>query len=85
MLSVDIGAGFASVGLLSTRGILGYAGWRWLFLIKGAFTLIRDVPQNGGMFNRHGLSVCQIWECTKDYDTWPLYALGLLFGIPKYP
>ncbi|XXG95296.1 hypothetical protein Hte_001557 [Hypoxylon texense] len=121
---VDIGVGFAAVGLLSMRGILGYEGWRWLFLIEGAFTfsigiasfflmpqspartkswwnpkgyftakeekiivnsVIRDDPQKGGMFNRQGLSVKQIWECTKDYDMWPLYALGLLFGLPKYP
>lgn len=37
------------------------------------------------MFNRQGLSVKQIWESVKDYDMWPLYALGLLFGLPKYP
>lgn len=37
------------------------------------------------MYNRQGLSVKQIWECSKDYDMWPLYALGLLFGLPKYP
>lgn len=37
------------------------------------------------MFNRQGLSVKQIWQCTKDYDMWPLYILGLLFGLPKYP
>jgi hypothetical protein len=37
------------------------------------------------MFNRQGLSVQQIWHCVKDYDMWPLYALGLLFGLPKYP
>lgn len=37
------------------------------------------------MYNRQGLSVGQIWKCSKDYDMWPLYALGLLFGIPKYP
>lgn len=37
------------------------------------------------MFNRQGLSVGQIWKCTKDYDMWPLYGLGLLFGLPKYP
>ncbi|KAI1459662.1 MFS general substrate transporter [Annulohypoxylon moriforme] len=121
---VDIGVGFSAVGLLQMRGILGYAGWRWLFLIEGAFTfligvfsfflmpqcpaktkswwnpkgyftekeqkiivnsVIRDDPQKGGMFNRQGLSVKQIWKCSKDYDMWPLYALGLLFGLPKYP
>ncbi|KAH7074720.1 major facilitator superfamily transporter [Paraphoma chrysanthemicola] len=121
---VDIGVGFAAVGLLSMRGILGYEGWRWLFLIEGAFTflvgllsfflmpqcptrtkswwnpkgyftekeqkiivnsVIRDDPQKGGMYNRQGLSVRQIWKCSKDYDMWPLYALGLLFGLPKYP
>ncbi|KAK1656833.1 major facilitator superfamily domain-containing protein [Colletotrichum godetiae] len=121
---VDIGVGFAAVGLVSMRGILGYEGWRWLFLIEGAFTfcvglcsfflmpqcpaktkswwnpkgyfnekeekiivnsVIRDDPQKGGMYNRQGLSVKQIWECSKDYDMWPLFALGLLFGLPKYP
>ncbi|OJJ59265.1 hypothetical protein ASPSYDRAFT_178609 [Aspergillus sydowii CBS 593.65] len=122
---VQIVTGFAAVGLLSMRGVLGYAGWRWMFLIdanlcivlvgvasfflmpqcpaktkswwnpKGYFNekeekiivngVIRDDPQKGGMYNRQGLSVRQIWECTKDYDMWPLYALGLLFGLPKYP
>ncbi|KAK2038774.1 major facilitator superfamily transporter [Colletotrichum somersetense] len=121
---VDIVVGFAAVGLVSMRGILGYEGWRWLFLVEGAFTftiglasfflmpqcpaktkswwrpkgyftekeekiivnsVIRDDPQKGGMYNRQGLSVRQIWECSKDYDMWPLYALGLLFGLPKYP
>ncbi|KAK7407842.1 hypothetical protein QQX98_010013 [Neonectria punicea] len=121
---IDIGVGFAAVGLVSMRGILGYEGWRWLFLIEGAFTfligvasfflmpqcptrtkswwkpkgyfneketkiivnsVIRDDPQKGGMYNRQGLSVRQVWECSKDYDMWPLYALGLLFGLPKYP
>ncbi|KAF1358946.1 MFS general substrate transporter [Lizonia empirigonia] len=121
---VDIGVGFAAVGLVSMRGILGYEGWRWLFLIEGMFTftigllsfflmpqcptrtkswwnpkgyfnekeqkiivnsVIRDDPHKGGMYNRQGLSVGQIWKCSKDYDMWPLYALGLLFGIPKYP
>nr|XP_036580087.1 allantoate permease [Colletotrichum truncatum]KAF6787843.1 allantoate permease [Colletotrichum truncatum] len=121
---VDIGVGFAAVGLLSMRGILNYEGWRWMFLIEGCFTflvgilsfflmpqcpartkswwnpkgyfeekevkiivnsVIRDDPQKGGMYNRQGLSVGQIWKCAKDYDMWPLYALGLLFGLPKYP
>jgi hypothetical protein len=35
---VEIAIGFAAVGMLSMRGMLGYAGWRWLFLIEGAFT-----------------------------------------------
>ncbi|KAI0528189.1 major facilitator superfamily transporter [Xylaria bambusicola] len=121
---VDIGVGFAAVGLLSLRGVLGYAGWRWLFLVEGLFTfligiasfflmptspaktkswwnpkgyftekeekiivnsVIRDDPGKAGMHNRQGLTVGQIWKCAKDYDMWPLYALGLLFGIPKYP
>jgi hypothetical protein len=47
--------------------------------------VIRDDPGKGGMHNREPLTVRQIWECIKDYDMWPLYALGLLFGIPKYP
>jgi hypothetical protein len=37
---VDIGVGFAAVGLLSMRGILGYEGWRWMFLIEGLFTFL---------------------------------------------
>ncbi|KAI1373311.1 MFS general substrate transporter [Hypoxylon crocopeplum] len=115
---VYIGVGFSAVGLLSMRGILGYEGWRWLFLIEGAdfdivlvgiasFFLMPQSPartkswwkpkgyfnekeekiivNSGGMYNRQGLSVKQIWECAKDYDMWPLYALGLLFGLPKYP
>ncbi|KAI0161970.1 major facilitator superfamily transporter [Xylariaceae sp. FL1272] len=117
---VSIATGFLAVGLLSLRGYLGYAGWRWLFLVefavgigsfflmptspartkswwnpKGYFndkevkiivnSVIRDDPAKAGMHNRQGLTVGQIWKCAKDYDMWPLYALGLLFGIPKYP
>jgi hypothetical protein len=47
--------------------------------------VIRDDSQKGGMYNRQGLSLKQIWVCAKDYDMYPLYALGLLFGLPKYP
>ncbi|KAK1984488.1 major facilitator superfamily transporter [Colletotrichum cereale] len=113
---VDIGVGFAAVGLVSMRGILGYEGWRWLFLVEGAFTftiglasffLMPQCPAKTkswwkpkGYFtekeekiivNSEGGHVQparplrQIWECSKDYDMWPLFALGLLFGIPKYP
>ena len=37
------------------------------------------------MHNRQGLTVKQIWHCAKDYNMWPLYMLGLLFGLPKSP
>jgi hypothetical protein len=47
--------------------------------------VIRDDPQKAGMHNRQGLTVGQIWKCAKDYTMWPLYLLGLLFGLPKYP
>lgn len=47
--------------------------------------VIRDDPQKAGMHNRQGLHLKQIWKCAKDYDMWPLYILGLLFGLPKYP
>lgn len=47
--------------------------------------MIRDDPDKGGMHNRQGLSLRQIWNCAKDYDMWPLYILGFLFGIPAGP
>ncbi|GAA5850520.1 hypothetical protein JCM8547_001901 [Rhodosporidiobolus lusitaniae] len=34
---------FLAVGLLKMRGIGGYAGWRWMFLIEGLFTLLIGV------------------------------------------
>lgn len=35
---VDIIGGFSAVGLLQMRGVGGYPGWAWLFMIEGAFT-----------------------------------------------
>ncbi|TIB73041.1 hypothetical protein E3Q24_01413 [Wallemia mellicola] len=36
----DLVTAFLSVGLLEMRGILGYEGWRWMYLIEALITLI---------------------------------------------
>lgn len=37
MTAADIVAAFLAYGLLHMRGVLGYAGWRWLFLIEASW------------------------------------------------
>ncbi|EPQ53585.1 MFS general substrate transporter [Gloeophyllum trabeum ATCC 11539] len=115
---------FIAFGVLHMRGILGKAGWRWLFLIEGLITLIigvltffmmppsptqtktwyrpngwfnereeticvtrvlRDDPTKGDMHNREGLTLKRLWKAACDYDLWPLYILGVMFGIPIGP
>lgn len=110
-------------GILRMRGIHGMAGWRWLFLLEGLFTLLiglfafqlmvpsavqtknklfkkgwftereekivvnrvlRDDPSKGDMHNRQPLSPKQLWKSLTDYDLWPVYFLGLIFGIPTH-
>ncbi|GAA5840706.1 hypothetical protein JCM9279_007409 [Rhodotorula babjevae] len=116
--------GFAAVGLLKMRGVLGHAGWRWMFLIEGLFTLIigialffllapspsqtkaawrpngiftdreakiavmriiRDEPQKATMHNRQPLTLKLLWRSAKDYDLYPMYALGVIFGLAGVP
>ena len=120
----DLLAPLMSFGILRMRGLGGYAGWRYLFLIEGLFTLviglfsfvmmpaaptktktwfwrngwftereeeimvnrvIRDDPGKGGMHNRQGLTLKALWKSLLDYDLWPLYLVGLTFGLPSYP
>lgn len=42
MVFADIFAAFSAFGLLHMRGVLGYSGWRWLFLIE-----VRDLSCSG--------------------------------------
>jgi hypothetical protein len=36
----EIVTSFLGAGLLQMRGVLGYAGWRWMFLLEGLATLV---------------------------------------------
>ncbi|PPQ65118.1 hypothetical protein CVT24_003009 [Panaeolus cyanescens] len=47
--------------------------------------ILRDDPTKGDMHNREGLSLKRLWQAFCDFDLWPLYAIGLLFGIPASP
>ncbi|KAK0726823.1 major facilitator superfamily domain-containing protein [Lasiosphaeria miniovina] len=40
MVFADIFAAISAFALLHMRGVLGYSGWRWLFLVEGLITLI---------------------------------------------
>lgn len=111
-------------GLLHMRGINGWAGWQWMFLVEGLITLciglasffmmpasavqtktwfrpngwftdrevsivvnrvLRDDPSKGDMHNREAITPKRLWETLKDYDLWPLYAIGLVAYIPQTP
>jgi hypothetical protein len=37
------------------------------------------------MHNRQAITPKLLWKSLKDYDMWPIYALGLTFGIPAGP
>ncbi|KAJ4468859.1 allantoate permease [Lentinula aciculospora] len=120
----SIVSSFIAFGVLRMRGVLGRAGWRWLFLVEGLITfsigvatffrmppsptqsrtwfrpngwftkreeiimvtrILRDDPTKGDMHNREGLTLKRLWTAICDYDLWPLYLLGLMFGIPGAP
>ncbi|WWC57503.1 uncharacterized protein I303_100035 [Kwoniella dejecticola CBS 10117] len=88
---ITLAIGIAGFFLMPTSPAKTKSKW----FPKGYFTekeskiivnaVIRDDPGKGGMHNRQALTLKMIWNCVLDYDMYPLYALGLLFGIPKYP
>lgn len=47
--------------------------------------VLRDDPSKGDMHNRQAVTPRRLWEAAKDYDLWPLYAIGLIAYIPQSP
>ena len=47
--TVNILGSFLAAGVLQMRGIAGWGGWRWLFLLEGIITLIIGVLSWGLM------------------------------------
>lgn len=47
--------------------------------------VLRDDPSKGDMHNRQAITPKRLWNACKDYDLWPIYALGLVCFIPQGP
>jgi hypothetical protein len=47
--------------------------------------VLRDDPSKGDMHNRQAVTPRRLWNAAKDYDLWPLYAIGLVAYIPQSP
>lgn len=47
--------------------------------------ILRDDPSKGDMHNRQAITPKMLWKSMSDYHLWPVYAVGLTFGIPAGP
>ncbi|XMA11836.1 hypothetical protein WAI453_004627 [Rhynchosporium graminicola] len=47
--------------------------------------VLRDDPSKGDMHNRQAITPRRLWNAARDYDLWPLYAIGLVAYIPQAP
>lgn len=47
--------------------------------------ILRDDPSKGDMHNRQAITFGLLWKSICDFDLWPIYALGITFGIPAGP
>ncbi|KAF2137134.1 uncharacterized protein K452DRAFT_278940 [Aplosporella prunicola CBS 121167] len=45
--------------------------------------VLRDDPSKGDMHNRQAITPKRLWNAAKDYDLWPIYAIGLLAYTPQ--
>ena len=47
--------------------------------------ILRDDPSKGDMHNRQAITFKLLWKSITDFDLWPLYIVGLTFGMVAGP